>query len=52
MAYINKRGPGAGVVVEGKRLFCRNGDSLMVVAIETDPVFTPGVPRFPPCQRT
>jgi dipeptidyl aminopeptidase/acylaminoacyl peptidase len=27
-------------------LFYRNGDSLMVVAIETDPVFTPGVPRF------
>ena len=27
-------------------LFYRDGDSMMVVAIETDPVFTSGVPRF------
>ncbi len=30
----------------GNELFYRNGDSLMVVAIEADSVFTPGVPRF------
>jgi eukaryotic-like serine/threonine-protein kinase len=31
---------------DGREIFYRNGDSVMAVAVETDPIFKPGLPKM------